>query len=155
MREFDRPKLQAEIVERIAAGEPLQQILRDEHMPAHRETVHQWRKSDKAFDEAFLRARDDGFDAIAEETLSIVDTPPERTATENGDKVDSGHVAWLKNRAEQRLKLLAKWDPRRYGDRVTLAGDADAPLHGMTREQVDARLKELGVDPSKLPGADA
>jgi hypothetical protein len=29
---------------------------------------------------------------------------------------------------ETRLKLLAKWNPKKYGDRVQLAGDADSPL---------------------------
>jgi hypothetical protein len=42
------------------------------------------------------------------------------TNTEHGDKVDSGYVAWQKNRAEQRLKLLAKWFPKKYGDRSAM-----------------------------------
>jgi hypothetical protein len=30
---------------------------------------------------------------------------------------------------ETRLKLLAKWNPRKYGDKTVLAGDPDAPLN--------------------------
>ena len=33
-------------------------------------------------------------------------------------KYDNAHVAWLRNRAEYRLKLLAKWNPKKYGDRM-------------------------------------
>jgi hypothetical protein len=42
--------------------------------------------------------------------------------------VDSGYVQWQKAKAEIALKLLAKWNPKRYGDRVQLAGDAENPL---------------------------
>ena len=29
---------------------------------------------------------------------------------------------------ETRLKLLSKWNPKKYGDRTVVAGDEDAPL---------------------------
>ena len=29
---------------------------------------------------------------------------------------------------ETRLKLLAKWNPKKYGDKVTHSGDASAPI---------------------------
>lgn len=106
-----------EIIERLSAGEPLAQICRDDHMPAVR-TVSGWKESHPNFAADFARARDEGYDAIAADSLRIVDEPPERCLTEQGDKVDPGYVAWQKNRVEQRLKLLAKWDPRRYGDRL-------------------------------------
>jgi hypothetical protein len=38
-------------------------------------------------------------------------------------------VQWAKNRVELRLKLLAKWNPKRYGDKVQVAGDAENPLN--------------------------
>lgn len=37
----------------------------------------------------------------------------------------------------------SKIAPRDYGDRMTLAGDKDAPLHAIPDEQIDARLNEL------------
>ena len=136
VREYDRDALMPEILERLSNGEPLAQICRDEHMPV-RAQVYNWLQEDMAFDAAFRKARDDGFDAIAADSLAIVDTPPERVLTENGDKVDSGHVAWLKNRADQRLKLLAKWDPRRYGDKL----HTENVNIGMTHEEWLASLK--------------
>ena len=42
----------------------------------------------------------------------------------------------MKARADIGLKLLAKWNPKRYGDRVQLAGDAENPL----KAQVDVTL---------------
>ena len=79
-------------------------------MPAVR-TVSDWKAAHADFAAAFAHAREDGFDQIAADTLEIIDTKPERTDTAEGDKVDPGHVAWMKNRVEQRMKLLAKWDP--------------------------------------------
>lgn len=105
------------ICARLSKGEPLAQICRGNNMPAVR-TVSDWKASVPEFAAEFARAREDGFDAIAADSLEIIDTKPERCATADGDRVDAGHVAWLKNRAEQRLKLLAKWDPKRYGDKI-------------------------------------
>ena len=115
-----------EIARRIASGEPLAQICRDPHMPGLR-TVYDWMEARAEFAASIARAREAGFDVIATETLEIVDQIPERTNTEHGSKVDTGHVAWLKNRAEQRLKLLAKWDPKRYGDKLAIGGAEDLP----------------------------
>lgn len=84
-------------------------------MPA-RQTVHDWMKADEDFAGQFARAREDGADVIAEDSLEIVDATPERDAM---GKVDSGWVAHQKLRAEHRLKLLAKWSPRKYGEKMT------------------------------------
>lgn len=122
-----------EIVRRLSEGEPLAQICRTDGFPAVR-TVSEWRKRNEEFNAAFLEARDVGFDVIADDVLRIVDEAPARILTEHGDKVDPGHVAWQKTRAEQRLKLLAKWDPRRYGDRIAL----DHGVQGNLAEQLKA-----------------
>ena len=68
---------------------------------------------------------------------------PERTGTPFGDKVDAGYVVWQKNRAEQRLKLLAKWSPKKYGDRqqVELAGNL--AVNNMTEDEIRAELAAL------------
>lgn len=123
------PEVLDEICERISCGETLRAICRDDHMPSW-VSVYDWIKSDSDFALRIERARELGFDAIAEHTVSILDEPPERINTEHGDKVDPGYVQWQKNRAEQRLKLLAKWHPKKYGD----------------KQEVDLNVKgELGI----------
>ena len=121
------PELAAEICERLSNGEPLRQICRDDHMPAWTR-IYDWMGRDEALSGAIARARDIGADAIAEEALEILDTPPEYVLTKNGEAVDSGYVTWQRNRAELRLKLLAKWNPKKYGDRQIISGDKDNPL---------------------------
>lgn len=121
------PELAAEICERLSNGEPLRQICRDEHMPAWTR-IYDWMGRDEQLSGAITRAREQGADAIAEEAMAIIDAPPERILTKTGEVVDSGYVTWQRNRADLRLKLLAKWHPKKYGDRVVHAGDKENPL---------------------------
>lgn len=119
VRIFYSDALAAEIVERISNGEQLRVICRDEHMPTW-SAVYGWIRDNADFAAAMNQARELGADAIAEDALEILDESPERTGTQFGDKVDAGFVAWQKNRVEQRLKLLAKWHPKKYGDRTAM-----------------------------------
>ena len=121
------PELAAEICERLSNGEPLRQICRDDHMPAWTR-IYDWMGRDEQLSGAIARAREQGADAIAEEALEILDTPPERILTKTGEVIDSGYVTWQRNRAELRLKLLAKWHPKKYGDRQIIMGDKENPL---------------------------
>ena len=109
-----------EICERLAEGEPLRQICRDERMPAWR-TVYAWKAADADFDARIALAREAGFDAIAHECLDIADeTTFDTLVGENGDRANTEWISRSKLRVETRLKLLAKWDPKRYGDKVDI-----------------------------------
>lgn len=112
-----RPELADEIVKRISEGETLRGICRDAHMP-NWSSVYDWIHGNEDFAQRIARARELGADAIAEDIFSIIDEEPPTTATQFGEKVDAGYVAWQKNRAEQRLKLLAKWSPKKYGEKT-------------------------------------
>lgn len=121
-----------EICERLAVGEPLAQICRSDGMPGL-STVYDWRDANEAFAGMIARAREAGFDHIAMDALNILDEAPERVITTSGEdrtesRIDSASVAHAKNRFEGRLKLLAKWDPNRYGDRQLVGSDPENPL---------------------------
>lgn len=152
-RQYNREKLTPMICARLATGEPLAVILRDLGLGTR--TVNSWREADPAIAAQFDEARDLGFDAIAHECLVIANTPqlgvieklePMKTpdgqlqlvVTERRQEDMLGH---RKLQIETRLKLLAKWDPRRYGERVTLAGDKEAPLehrHTLSDSELEA-----------------
>jgi len=107
-----------EICRRLAKGEPLAQICRDDHMPAVR-TVSHWKEASEAFKADFACAREEGFDQIASDCLDIADeTSNDTLSTEHGDRPNTEWISRSKLRIETRLKLLAKWDPKRYGDKV-------------------------------------
>jgi len=127
------PAIARIMCEQLSEGIPLRQICREhEGFPAWR-TVYDWMYKDDALglkgvglSAAIARARDVGYDAIAEECLQIADTlefgqkqvmTDEGTATTVEDML--GH---RKLRIETRLKLLAKFHPSKYGDRVAVSG---------------------------------
>ena len=130
------PELAREITERLSEGEPLRQICRDDHMPEWR-TIYDWMLRDEFLSTAIAKARELGQDAIAEDILNEINAEPERILSEGGGRIDSGYVQLIRARADIKLKLLAKWNPKRYGDRTTLAGDAENPL------KVDVDAKDL------------
>jgi hypothetical protein len=127
-------ELAEQILDRLSDGEPLAQICRDEGMPGLR-TVYDWRDADEAFAARFARAREAGFDMIAMDVLHIADDNSKDTRFVGGTGDEEGREApdhdWIsrsKLRAEMRLKLLAKWDPKRYGDKQLVGSDPDNPL---------------------------
>lgn len=120
----------AEIVARLSKGEPLTHICADDWLPCD-DTVREWAKANDAFSRDIARAREAGFDAIALECLDIADNTENDTKWVGGDEGNERAVAnseWIsrsKLRVETRLKLLAKWDPKRYGDKLALGQAED------------------------------
>ena len=143
------PELIEEICKRLTNGEPLRRICRDEHMPAWQK-IYEWMARDPELSGAIAHAREQGADAIAEEALDILDSPPEYVLTKTGEAVDSGYVTWQRNRAELRLKLLAKWHPKKYGERQILSGDKENPLEVKVDTTIfDTVLKNLELTTKK------
>jgi len=125
------PDVAREICEQLSEGIPLRQICRENAgFPAWR-TVYDWMGRDPELAASIARARDIGYDAIAEECLHIADTiqfgqkqvmTDEGTATTIEDML--GH---RKLQIETRLKLLAKFHPTKYGEKIGVHGVAGQP----------------------------
>jgi hypothetical protein len=113
-----------EICRRLAEGESLRSICRDPEMPAH-STVLDWALADTNFADQYARAREKGDEAEFEQLTELADASPERGPD---GKVDGGWVAWQKNRIDTRKWSLARKRPKKYGDKLELAGDAKNPL---------------------------
>lgn len=124
-----------EICARLTQGEPLAVICRDAHMPDPA-TVWRWQQGNAALTQAIAHARDLGFDALAAECLEIAEDGSQDYAEKKRpdgstyEAFDSEHVQRSKLRIDTRLKLLSKWDPKRYGDKVAHVGGTadDAPI---------------------------
>ena len=112
------------IVEWIGHGKTLREFCRQPGSP-NWTAIYDWMEDDEVFAQRIAHARDRGADALAQETIEIMDEEPERD--QNGRR-DPGYIQWQKARVETRLKLLAKWNPKKYGDRLEIAGDAKNPL---------------------------
>lgn len=116
------PEMIEEICSRLAEGEPLAQICRSEGMPGLR-TVYDWTEAQPDISARIARARDAGEDVIAADCLRIADTPQEGIETvTKGESIETRTGDMLGHRKLQidtRLKLLAKWNPKKYGDRIS------------------------------------
>lgn len=135
---LDRAALVPLICGRIAKGEPLAAICRD--IGISRRTVNRWREEDEAIAEQMQDARDDGYDVLAQECIAIANTPVEGEETKydaSGALIERKVCDMLGHRKlqiETRLKLLAKWDPKRYGDKQQLehTGPGGGPIQSIT-----------------------
>lgn len=126
------------IIEALSRGTTLTAACRAPGMPC-KDAVYDWIENDlNGFGPRFARARAQGFDAIADDCIAIAEDGSRDTYTYEGrdgeeiTKTDMEVVLRSKLRIETRLKLLSKWDPKRYGERVELRhgdpnGNALAP----------------------------
>jgi len=112
---------------RIAEGESLNRILKEQGMPAQ-SSVYEWLLRHPEFAEKYTRAREEQADTLADEIIDIADESPETVEVRDKEgnvldiKIDSGYVSYQKQRIEARKWTAMKLKPRKYGDRVALEG---------------------------------
>lgn len=158
------------ICERLADGESLRGICGDAGMPKE-STVRGWVVDDVAgFAARYTRARDIGYERLAEEIIAIADTPKigiktktnekGETETQEGDMIEHRRL-----QVDARKWMLAKMLPKRYGDKVAVGGAEDLPPiqqkavepnNAMAREIAYALhlgLKAAANDPTKPAAA--
>jgi hypothetical protein len=111
-----------EIVARVANGEPLAPVCRD--VGVGLSTWYDWCTTRPELAGAIARAREAGEEIILADTLRIADEPPPLTAM---GATDGGAIQHAKLRIETRMKLLAKWNPRKWGEKVQVGGADDLP----------------------------
>lgn len=121
---YDRDTLFPLICEEIAKGVTLREICRREGMPNY-SVVYDWINEDEEKAQRFALARERGFDQIAEEALDIADNATNDWMDSHdpdnpGYRFNGDHVQRSKLRIETRLKLLAKWSPKKYGDKIDM-----------------------------------
>jgi hypothetical protein len=115
----------------IASGETLYEWCRN-HDISH-QNVYNWLEAHADFAASYARAREIGQDVIAEQTLHIANTPilgqTEKINADGGVEITKADMlGHRKLQIETRLKLLAKWNPKKYGDKVELNGPNGGPI---------------------------
>lgn len=97
------------ICDGLRDGTPQAVVLRSNKNMPDRTTVHLWCKNNPELEARIRDARAEGYDMIAYHLRAVA----------RGKHVDStGDVQRDKLIVWTDLQLLAKWDPKRYGDRV-------------------------------------
>ena len=131
-------QLAAEICTRIVKGESLRNICRDAGMP-NIDTIYVWLGKYPIFAEQYTRAREEQADTLADEIQALSDEAPPMVLGKYGEVIDTGWLQWQRQRIDARKWVAAKLKPRKYGDRVAVAGDADNPL----KSEVQVEAGEL------------
>lgn len=142
------PEVAAAICSRLANGESLRRICRDADMPAEA-TVRMWALNlsgdFKEFSAQYATSRRIGFESMADEVIEIADDSSEDTTyTEQGPRMDAEFVARSRIRIDTRKWLLSKVLPKIYGDKLTLAGDDEAPIKTVNRIELVALTPKQG-----------
>lgn len=132
---FSQPIADA-ICERIAEGESLRTICRDEAMPA-KSTVFKWLSLPEyaAFADQYTHAREAQADALVDEIVDISDDGSNDYVTKTNadgssyEAVNSEHIQRSKLRVDARKWVASKLKPKKYGEKLALGGDGDDPIH--------------------------
>ena len=137
------PEIVSQICDLLCQGIPLEEICRMEGMP-DADTVHVWKSENRPrgipeyVAQAIARAREIGYDAIANGTRAIA----------RGKGESTGDVARDKLIIETELKLLAKWMPKKYGDKQIVDVNIDMSISDRLErasKMIEGRVAALPV----------
>ena len=121
-------ELAATLCERLANGELLTAIERDDGMPGYA-TVYRWLETNTAFREQYARAREIGWSRLSEEVLELSDDSRHDWITEDGERrIDHENVQRSRLMVDTRKWLLSKVLPKIYGDKLALTDANGGPL---------------------------
>lgn len=128
------------ICDRLANGESLRAICRDEDTPVQ-STVFKWLDQQPQFAKQYARAREAQADTLADEILEIADdTSRDTIATEkNGEQPNSEWITRSRLRVDARKWLASKMAPKKYGEKLDLDATVKGKIETVTRRIVDPK----------------
>ncbi|MGM5033515.1 terminase small subunit protein [Tardiphaga sp. 803_E3_N1_3] len=119
------------IVERLASGQTLREVCRDDALPAE-STIRLWVLEDReGFARRYSQARELGYHSMADEVLEIADDGTNdwiQRRKESGETeavIDHEHLGRSRLRFDARRWLLSKALPKIYGDRLNVDAKHD------------------------------
>jgi hypothetical protein len=128
------------ICERIAQGESLRAILKDDETLPASSTIFKWLNEQEGFSEQYARAREAQADTLFDEILAIADdgTNDSYKDEDGNPRTDHDVIARSKLRVDARKWMAGKLRPKKYGDKLELSGDPDRPLQTVARIELVA-----------------
>jgi hypothetical protein len=119
------------ICQQMSEGRSLRKICQDEAMPAQA-TIFRWLADPerRSFREQYARAREAMADAVVDEAMEIADNSQQDTliGEDGAEKANHEWIARSRLRVDMRKWYAGKVAPKKYGERLELAGDAESPL---------------------------
>ena len=135
------PELGRSICTRIAKGESVITITSEDGMPCEA-TIYNWLQKHPDFLEEYTRARESQAEHYLDEIIQIADDctdDVEKIMTKEGEdhRIKQSAIARARLQVDTRKWAMSKLAPKKYGDRMALAGDADAPLKVDTKIEIE------------------
>ena len=148
-----KPKLGKEICTRIAEGESLRKIVKDDHMPSA-VTIFNWLLDEdkKEFLNQYEAARNIQAEVMFEELLEIADDSEndvETRVNSDGEEYEVANKEYVQRsrlRVDTRKWYLSKVLPKKYGEKLELDGKTEIAFTGFEKleeKQLDAVIKQL------------
>jgi hypothetical protein len=137
-----------EICERIAAGEFLINICKDEDLPTVRR-CNQWLKEHSDFKALYDEAINDRLSIFEDEVVTIPDQAAkdfDEVLQKDGttrDVLDPTKISGAKLRVEVRFRHLKACKPQKCGEQSTIITKNGDELEDMTTEELEAKLSQL------------
>jgi hypothetical protein len=120
------------ILAKIAEGKSLASICKEDPNLPPASTFRSWVIDDvDGLSARSARAYSIGHDAIADECIQIADEPPGINPMTGA--IDGGDVQHKRVRIDSRLRLLGKWAPKKYGDKLEIDGKLDTGIADLVR----------------------
>ena len=109
------PELEADVIDGIDSGDTLRQVAESNSISAS--AIIRRVQTSELFAKQYARAMDTRTDADCDALADRISEEPETTM----HGVDSGWVAWKRVQIDTMKWLLSKRNPKKYGDKSTLA----------------------------------
>jgi len=139
------------LCDRLASGESLRAICASGDMPS-RSMVHRWLNAEAHFRDQYARAREAQAHTLADEILEIADDATNDWMIREGHGGEGSSYAFngenvqrSRLRIDSRKWFASKVAPKKYGDKLELAGDKNNPLFdaGEIAKVLDAKLNRM------------
>lgn len=132
------------IFEYLSEGISMKMICAKPGMPSY-STARRWERTRKDYAEKAMMARTVGYHYLADECLEIADDATnDYIDTNRGPQFDSEHVRRSQLRIDTRMRLLEKWAPMLYGQKI------DHSHSGTVKVE---KIKYVIIDPAPKPVA--
>lgn len=137
-KEWDKAKVVDIVCERLATSNmgiarALAEGFEGHEMPNYA-TWMRWLSADKDICDKYTRAKEDQADFMADEMLAIADDGTNDWMEKQGKdgenlgyQINGEHVQRSRLRVETRKWLASKLKPKKYGEKLAVGGDPDAP----------------------------
>lgn len=124
-----RELLFKKVIKELQTGRPLREILNDKGTPS-RTALYSWLDKNKKYQERFARAMQLGDEVLFEETLQIARTPMTGETIEHGPKGTTVRIGDMLGHRKLLIetidKVLARRNPRKYGNKIDVTSDGEA-----------------------------